>query len=154
MSLLGPGRIFWAIYPGNRGDGKKRPMITISRRADINRTAKVFAVVCSTEFDPPLRQIESCVPHTSDGQGPTKLKKATVAVCDWTTTLPLDAIDPDDVGGMISAALLREICWKAQIPFVSERSPIAPRSEVAGASPCAENAIPNVSGWTRPLRAA
>lgn len=55
MAPLSPGRIVWAVYPGNRGDGKTRPMIVVSRRTDILRTGQGVAVVCSTDFAAPFR---------------------------------------------------------------------------------------------------
>jgi hypothetical protein len=38
MDPLHPGRIFWAVYPGERGDEKERPMIVTTRRTDLVRT--------------------------------------------------------------------------------------------------------------------
>ena len=84
MSPLGPGRIFWAAFPGARGAGKKRPMIIASRRTDILRTARLVAVVCSTDFDEPLLPTEVLLPSHPEGLCRTELRHATVAVCDWT----------------------------------------------------------------------
>ena len=119
MVPLGPGRIFWAIDLGRRGDGKTRPMIVATRRVDIIRSGLVFAVVCSTDFAEPLLPEEVRLPFEAEGRCVTKLRKDTVAVCDWTVTLPTDSIE--ETGGLVPAYLLREIFEKAGIAFTPER---------------------------------
>ena len=119
MAPLGPGRLFWAVYPGKRGAGKERPMIVTSRRADIIRTGEVFAVVCSTDFYEPLRAVEVRLPSDPEGRSVTRLKQETVAVCDWTTSFPVDHIR--QTAGLVPTALLREICERAGILFTPER---------------------------------
>jgi mRNA-degrading endonuclease toxin of MazEF toxin-antitoxin module len=119
MSALGPGRIFWAVYPGERGDGKKRPMITVSRRVDINRTGRVIAVVCSTDFAEPLGPSEVLLPSDPDRRCTTQLARETVAVCDWTAELDVSEIH--ETGGLVPVALLREICRLAGLTFPVER---------------------------------
>jgi mRNA-degrading endonuclease toxin of MazEF toxin-antitoxin module len=119
MNALGPGRIFWAVYPGDRGDGKKRPMIAASRRVDINRTGRVVAVVCSTEFGEPPEPSEVPLPFDRERRCVTQLTRETVAVCDWTAELDVSAVH--ETGGLVPAALLREICRRAGLTFPVER---------------------------------
>jgi PemK-like, MazF-like toxin of type II toxin-antitoxin system len=119
MSALGPGRIFWAVYPGDRGDGKKRPMVVATRRVDILRTGRLIAVVCSTDFEEPLEPIEVLLPYHHEGRCVTGLQKATVAVCDWTTEF--DASEIHETGGLVPAHLLREICRQAGLTYPHER---------------------------------
>ena len=119
MAPLGPGRIFWAVYPGGRGTGKERPMIVTTRRADIIRTRQVFAVVCSTDFREPVGPDEVRLPFDPQGRCITKLKQDTVAVCIWTTPLPVEQIRM--TSGLVPTALLREICEKAGITYLPER---------------------------------
>lgn len=119
MAAIGPGRIFWAVYPGGRGDGKTRPMIVVNRQVDIARTGQVFAVVCSTDFDPPVRDIEVELPHDTDRPSVTRLPRPTVAVCNWTTTYRV--ADIRVTAGIIPAHLLREIRLKAGIALPPER---------------------------------
>ena len=121
MVPLAPGRIFWAVYPGDRGDNKKRPMIVVTRRTDIIRTGEVFAVVCSTTFDEPIGPGEVRLPFAAEGRCVSKLSMDTVAVCDWTTTYSVEAIGEHDVGGLVPTHLLKEICVKAGLLFPSER---------------------------------
>jgi mRNA-degrading endonuclease toxin of MazEF toxin-antitoxin module len=117
---LGPGRIFWAVYPGDRGDGKTRPMIVVSRRVDILRTGQVVAVVCSTSFQEPLKaDVEVRLPSDPAGHCGTRLREDTVAVCDWTVELPASAIG--ETGGLVPISTLREICRLAGIPLTPER---------------------------------
>ncbi len=114
-----PGRIFWSVYPGDRGDGKKRPMIVATRRVDLMRTGQVVVVVCSTAFAEPLLPEEVRLPFEPDGRCVTKLRQDTVAVCDWVATLPVAEIR--ETGELVPADLLREIFAKAGITYVPER---------------------------------
>lgn len=117
---LGPGRIVWAVYPGDRGDGKMRPMIVASRRTDIMRTGQFLAVVCSTSFHEPLVEgVEVRLPSDPEGKCCTRLKEDTVAVCDWIVSLDEDEIS--ETGGLVPIALLREICRLAGIVLPPER---------------------------------
>lgn len=120
MAPLGPGRIFWAIFPGDRGDGKLRPMITASKRTEILRSGTLFAVVCSTDFDEdaPLSE-EVPLPYDPDGNSITRLKRPTAAICDWTTSF--NAAEIRETAGLVPTYLLREICRLAGITFPSER---------------------------------
>ena len=119
MAPLGPGRIFWAVYPGDRGDGKKRPMIVATRRVDIATTGMVFAVVCSTQFGEPLGPEEVRLPSEPNGRCVTGFREDTVAVCDWTVNLPVSEVR--ETGGLVPASLIREIFAKIGILFVPER---------------------------------
>jgi hypothetical protein len=116
---LGPGRIFWAVFPGERGGGKERPMIVTTRRSDIVRTGQVFAVVCSTNFEEPLEPDEIRLPSSSEGACVTQLREDTVAVCNWTTPFPVAEIRK--TSGLVPTSLLREICEKAGITYLPER---------------------------------
>ncbi len=119
MDPLGPGRIFWGVYPGDRGDGKTRPKIVASRRTEILRTGSLIAVVCSTRFGDPLEPMEVRLPADPEGRSITRLREDTVAVCDWTTEFA--ASDIRETGGLVPAPLLREICRLSGLPFPSER---------------------------------
>ena len=81
MEPLGPARIFWAVDPGKRGEGKVRPMIVMSRRVDLARAGRVIAVVCSTEFSDPLGPADVRLPSGPNSRASTRLTRETVAVC-------------------------------------------------------------------------
>lgn len=119
MDPLGPGRIFWTVYPGDRGEGKSRPMIVATRRVDILRTGSLFAVVCSTSFGDPLEPTEVRLPSDPDGRCITRLRQDTVAVCDWTMEFEVEGIR--ETGGLVPAPLLREICRLAGLTYPHER---------------------------------
>ncbi len=119
MPPLHPGRIFWAVFPEKRGDGKTRPMVAVNSRTDIVRTGVVAAIVCSTSFARPLLADEVELPSDPEGRSITRLREATVAVCNWRAEIPHASID--QIGGIIPTASLREICRKANIPYASQR---------------------------------
>jgi hypothetical protein len=117
--LLYPGRIAWGVAPGDRGEGKTRPMIIATRRTDIVRGLPIQAVVCSTQFADPPRVHEILLPWDQDGKCPSRLRSAAVAVCDWVVELPRDA--EMEAGGFIGGQLLRDILTAAGLPHVPER---------------------------------
>ncbi len=119
MSPLGPGRIFWGVCPGERGEGKKCPMIIATRRVDLLRNDKLIAVVCSTDFAEPLEPTEVRLPSDPERRCITKLERETVAVCDWTTEFVASEIR--ETGGLVPASLLREICRRAGLAYPIER---------------------------------
>ena len=116
---LGPGRIVWAVYPSDRGDGKLRPMVVVNATKEIVRTGRVAVVVCSTEFARPLTTVEVELPSHPEGRCVSKLTRETVAVCDWSASLPCSDLDSES--GVVPTAILREICQKAGFSIVSER---------------------------------
>jgi len=117
---LSPGRIVWAVDPGDRGGRKLRPMIVATRRTELIRTGQFLAVVCSTDVNADgLHPSEVELPSHAEGRCSTRLRRRTVAVCDWTTTLAVE--DVRDTGGVVPATLLREICIRAGLTFTTER---------------------------------
>lgn len=119
MLILAPGRLFRAVYPGTRGEGKPRPMIIMNRSVDIRRTREVIAVVCTTSFALPIEPDEVRLPFDPEGRCVTRLKQDTVAVCNWTTTYPADQIQ--ETTGVVPGNLLREICEKAGFTYTPDR---------------------------------
>ncbi len=121
MGVIGLGRIFWAVYPGSRGGGKLRPMIAVSSDADIRQNKATVAVVCSTDFDKPLEPFEVQLPFSPDGRCRTKLRKPTVAVCDWTTVFRVD--DIEEYGGWLEQSVVLEILAKANLNQTKDVQP-------------------------------
>ena len=119
MSPLGPGRIIGAVDPGRRGGGKERPMIITTRRADIVRTGQTFAIICSTQFEEPIQHDEVLMPREPSGKCLTQPREPTVAVCNGSTTLTVDQIQR--TSGLVSSAIVREICRKANFTYPTER---------------------------------
>ncbi len=116
---LRPGIIVWAVYPGGRGDGKVRPMIVATGRRDLLRNRRFTAVVCSTDFDHPVRGDEVLLPFKLDGRCETELRQPTVAVCNWRANLSVAEVA--DVGGFVKGEILREVFAKAGIILPPER---------------------------------
>ena len=121
MPPLGIGRIVWTVYPGNRGDGKRRPMVILTNRMDVARTGRAFVVICSTSFEEPIKANEVLLPSKADGKCGTGLTEPTVAVCDWTDNISIAGIRTQDVGGVLPVDLVKTICAKVGIPFKSDR---------------------------------
>ena len=116
---LRPGSIVWAVYPGDRGDGKKRPMIVATSRRDILREGRFTAVVCSTLFSEPIQPNEVLLPFAADRWCASELQEPTVAVCDWRANLSVS--DPMDAGGFITGEVLRDVFARAEIILAPER---------------------------------
>lgn len=123
MVALGFGRIIWAVYPGDRGGGKPRPMILLTPRSEIARTGNALAVVCSTDFTEPLRDNEVFIPTYADSRHcPTGLRSRTVAICDWIDEISVDKIRPEHRGGLVPRDVMKAICDEIGIPLSSDRS--------------------------------
>jgi len=118
---LRPGIIVWAVYPGDRGDGKRRPMIVATGRKDLLKNQRFTAVVCSTDFVDPVRADEVLLPSNRDGLCETELRQPTVAVCNWRVNLSVAEVEVTDVGGFVKGEILREVFAKAGIILPSER---------------------------------
>ena len=121
MIPLGVGRVIWAVYPGKRGEGKRRPMVVLTSRNDIVRTGRAFVVICSTSFDLPIKPDEVLLPSQVDARCVTKLPSPTVAVCNWTDIVHVAGLSVQDVGGLVPTDLVKIICAKIGKPFQSDR---------------------------------
>lgn len=119
MSPISFGRIVWAVFPEARGEGKIRPMVVLSRPAESIKMGRVFVVACSTDVPDPLGPNEVALPFGLRGRAGTGLRVPTVAVCDWSTWLPLSSIET--MGGVVSGQTLREICELAGATYRPER---------------------------------
>ena len=120
MVTLDIGRIIWAVCPGTRGKGKRRPMVILTSTAEIERTGLAFVVVCSSKFTEPVRDDEVLLPGgIGVNRSITKLKKPTVAICGWKRLIPVGGIRPEDYGGVVPTHLVIEIYRKIGIHIPS-----------------------------------
>ena len=105
------GRIVWIDVADARGNIKRRPVVIITSDDDIAGGEELVGVVCShtsVHVEPrPDDYIE--VPHDPAGVCRSKLRKPTVALCQWTIVLTkssLAALENDDYGGIVPATAL------------------------------------------------
>ncbi|HET6880853.1 MAG TPA: type II toxin-antitoxin system PemK/MazF family toxin [Pirellulales bacterium] len=108
------GRIVWVDAPDARGNVKRRPVIIITSDDDIDGAEELVGVVCSHTsvhvVPRPGDYIE--VPHDPAGVCRSKLRKPTVAICQWTVSLTksaLAALGNEDYGGIVPATALEQI---------------------------------------------
>jgi hypothetical protein len=104
------GRIIWAEYPDPDGKNEKlRPAAILDQDSDIDGKSPICCVALSHSAAKrrPLAATHIPVPWNKSGAVRTKLKKATVAVCEW---VPL--VDPakiDDIAGVLPPITLADI---------------------------------------------
>lgn len=113
MPILCQGSIVWARVSDPRGGNEKeRPIVIISSMHDIEHHNDVVAVAASTSsaLQDPIP--ENCVslPYHPQGNTRTKLRRPTVAVCNWLLVVPKSAIL--EVAGIVPPHVLATIIEK------------------------------------------
>ncbi len=117
MTAIRQGQIVWTPVKDNHGNPPKgRPVVVISNDEDNEKESTALAVVLSHSAALQFPLPEECIPllHHTDGHCVTKLRKETVAVCNWVTPIPsdFDSYDTCDVAGIVPRRLLKEIVLK------------------------------------------
>jgi hypothetical protein len=84
VAKLVQGRIVVAevLDPGG-ANLKRRPLIVISRTADIQPGEQFVAVAVTTSFSEPLNEHQVRLPWSKQGVGGTRLTEQCVAACNW-----------------------------------------------------------------------
>lgn len=107
------GRIVWAVLPSSdRKSQKHRPAVILTSTRDIVPGEPLVAVALSTTFDEPLGPECVRLPWNRSGAVRTRLRKPTVAVCNW--LVELDAEDIEQFGGIVPVKEMREIVQKVE----------------------------------------
>jgi hypothetical protein len=109
---LHQGTIIWAIVPDQNGhNAYGRPVVIITAESEVSKTTELVGVVASNtaalKSPRPNTYVE--LPWHPAGRVGTRLKKPTVAVCEWLVAVKSTAIAEMDIGGRVSATVLERI---------------------------------------------
>jgi len=111
---LRQGQIVWAMIPDRHGNrAKRRPVIVLTPNEDIATHDEIACVVAShtSALQNPRPGHYVPIPYHPRGACRTKLRKETVAVCDWMTTIP-NCANEEDIAGCVSKMLLLDLIKK------------------------------------------
>ena len=111
MNKLCQGRIIWIAVPDKNGNRKEHPVIILTATDEIPSEDELVTVVCSHSAAKknPLPDHHVSIPYQRQGRTRTKLKKETVAICDWLVrikTSTLESVPEDDIGGVVPGRVL------------------------------------------------
>lgn len=92
----------------------RHPVIILTGDDEIAANETIVGVVAShtSAMIKPRRDEWIPIPFHPNGNCHTRLRKETVAVCNWVVAIPSGGYDEKDIGGDISKRLLLEILTK------------------------------------------
>ena len=92
-----------------------RPVIILTPNSEIPSEPELFGVVCShsSYYSKPWPDDYIEIPHNPRGVGQTKLKKPTVAICNWGTSVHKN-IPQEDIGGVVPSRILVQVFQKIE----------------------------------------
>lgn len=117
MSDLCQGRIVWIELADKRGFNKyPRPVIILTPTAEISSEDTLVCVVASHSASQKSPRPDSYVevPHQPEGKVRTRLRKPTVAVCQWLEEFEKDDLLAGDVSGVVPPSCLKHILMKVR----------------------------------------
>jgi hypothetical protein len=114
VSELSQGRILWAIVADQHGHSKHRPVVILDRTVEISTAKPLTCVVAShsAALKQPRRDSWIELPWSESADTETKLRKPTVAVCEWLAAVDASRITENDVGGIVPQSIMLEIIQK------------------------------------------
>ena len=129
MSSLCQGRLVWTLVADPRGKNPKhRPVVILTSNKEL-KTAKVAVGVVASHSAAsvvPLPDHHIALPYQQNGLCTSKLRKPTVAICDWLAEVPNEPVSRDNLGGVITPMLLAKILEKIK---EMESTRLAPSSQ-------------------------
>jgi hypothetical protein len=106
------GSIIRALVTDTRGQNPKpRPLVVVSKTAEIHQSGIFFAVAITGEFSEPPLLNEIPLPWDARGNCRTGLTKACVANCGWMREIPLT--DVIEIKGHLGGEKLDEVVTKS-----------------------------------------
>lgn len=109
---LHQGTLVWAVVADQNGhNAYGRPIVILTPEAEIANSPRLVGVVAShTAFlKNPLPKTYIELPWHPSGRVGTRLKKPTVAVCEWLAAVDPALISESDIGGRVPATVLERI---------------------------------------------
>ena len=108
MIPLRRGCIVWVEVTDPRGANPKcRPVVLLTRDAEIVPGALLQGAAITTFIDPALAEISVPLPWDRNGHPKTGLNKPNVALCNWVVTFTADKIE--EVAGIVPGKYLIRI---------------------------------------------
>ncbi len=112
MDTLCQGRIIWIEVPDKNGfNSYPRPVAVLTKTDEIASEDVVVCVVCSHTSAEVYPRKDSWIeiPHHPDGRTRTRLRKSTVALCEWIEQFKKADAQAADMGGIIPPGVLLRI---------------------------------------------
>ena len=107
---LQQSRIVWVELLDPQGrNPKRRPAVVITPTAEIRSDGEVVVAALSSQIDQSPPDVSVSVPWHRDGHPRTKLNRRNVVVCSWLVAVPVVAIRPDDIGGIVPFAEMARV---------------------------------------------
>jgi hypothetical protein len=109
---LHQGTIVWAVVADKNGhNAYGRPVVILTPEDQISGARRLVGVVAShtASMTNPRPETYIELPWHPTGRVGTKLKKPTVAVCEWLTTFDPSLLTESDVGGRVPALVLEKV---------------------------------------------
>ena len=109
-SPLQQGRIVWVELLDPQGrNPKRRPAVVLTPTAEIHADGEVVVAALSSQIDQSPPDVSVPVPWQPGGHPRTKLNRRNVIVCNWLVTLPVAALQDDDIDGIVPFAEMARV---------------------------------------------
>lgn len=112
MDALCQGRIIWIEVPDKNGyNAYSRPVAVLTTDSEIHSEDVIVGVVCSNTSAEvcPRKATWIEIPHQTDGRTRTKLRKPTVALCEWIEPFKKADAQAAKMGGIVPPSVLLQI---------------------------------------------
>ncbi len=109
---LHQGSIVWAtVADANGHNAYGRPVVIITRESEIAGAPELVGVVASNTAANQSSRRETWIelPWHPAGRVSTRLRKPTVAVCEWLAVVNPAELRDEDLGGRVPASVLEQI---------------------------------------------
>jgi hypothetical protein len=107
------GRIVWANVRDRRGIQKQRPLIVLTRTAEIYPDEPLVALAITTTFTDPPPPDHVPLPWHPQGRVITKLRKRSAAVLSW--VVEIHPQDVRQIGGDVPIRLMIELLQRLDL---------------------------------------
>ena len=111
------GRIVWVWLANPQGkDPKQRPIVILTPDEQIETSEQLYGIVCSHSHAAITPRPDYYIPLSwnQTGTTKTKLRKETVALCNWPAAFNKFDVTPDNVGGVVSSEEFAAIVAKGR----------------------------------------
>jgi hypothetical protein len=117
MDDLCQGRIIWIEVADPRGkNAYARPVVILTPTAEIDSSTTLFGVVASNTafYKEPRPDSYIEIPYHPQGMVRTRLRKPTVAICEWIAKIDKSRAEAAEAGGIVPPRVLKAIIDKVR----------------------------------------